>query len=99
MKSRPVKADGQPRETTLQSFSSTCCVLAVGLVILTFVFQNFFIPSSSMASTLLVADHVLVERITLSPPAKWVPFVHYREVRRRDMVVFCKPVQEASGEH
>ena len=99
MKNRPTKADAQPRETTLQSFSSTCCVLAVGLFVMTFVFKNFFIPSSSMASTLLVGDHVVVERENLAPPANWAPFIHHRDVRRDDIIVFYKPVQETNGEH
>jgi len=64
-----------------------------------FVFQNFVIPSSSMASTLLVGDHVLVDRLTLSSPAAWAPFQHYRDVRRNDIVVFYKPTEEPNGEH
>ena len=66
---------------------------------LTFVFQNFVIPSSSMASTLLVGDHVLVERETLAPAAKWAPFLPYRDVRRGDIIVFYKPTEERNGEH
>src|ERR1700733_3962359 len=88
----------QPQETRAEGFSSTCGVLAVGLFVLTFVFQNFVIPSSSMASTLLVGDHVLVERETLAPASR-VGFLHYREVQRGDVVVFYKPVEEANGEH
>ena len=66
---------------------------------LTFVFQNFVIPSSSMASTLLVGDHVVVERETLAPAPKWAPFMHYREVHRGDVVVFYKPTEELNGKH
>jgi signal peptidase I len=87
----------QSRETPTEGFASTCGVLAVGLFVLTFVFQNFVIPSSSMASTLLVGDHVLVERETLAPASK-IPFLHYREVQRGDVVVFYKPVEETNGE-
>ncbi len=60
----------QSRETSSEGFASTCSVLAVGLFVLTFVFQNFVIPSSSMASTLLVGDHVVVEREALAPAPK-----------------------------
>jgi signal peptidase I len=67
--------------------------------VLTFVFQNFVIPSFLMASTLLVGDHVVVERETLAPAAMWAPFVHYREVHRGDIVVFYKPTEEPNGEH
>jgi signal peptidase I len=98
MKSKDVSDTRQSRETPAQGFASTCGVLAVGLFVLTFVFQNFVIPSSSMASTLLVGDHVLVERETLAPASK-VPFLHYREVKRGDIVVFYKPAEEANGEH
>ena len=68
-----------------------CTVLAVGLFVMTFVFQNFEIPSASMVKTLLIGDHVLVDRVTLAPPAKWAPFTHYRDVQRGDVIVFLKP--------
>jgi signal peptidase I len=79
------------RETALESLASICTVLAVGLFVMTFVFQNFEIPSASMEKTLLIGDHVLVDRISLAPPAHWAPFVFYREVRRGDIIVFLKP--------
>jgi signal peptidase I len=78
-------------ETPLESVASICTVLAVGLFLMTFVFQNFMIPSGSMEKTLLVGDHVLVDRITLAPETKWAPFVHYRDVQRGDIIVFQKP--------
>jgi signal peptidase I len=90
---------GETRETFSEGLASTFSVLSIGLFALTFVFQNFVIPSSSMASTLLVGDHVMVERETLAPVAKWAPFLHYRDVERKDVVVFYKPVEERNGEH
>jgi signal peptidase I len=45
-----------------------------------------------MENTLLVGDHLVVDQINLTPPAKWMPLVHYREPRRGDIVVFLKPV-------
>lgn len=89
----------QHRETATEGLASICSVLAMGLFILTFVFQNFVIPSSSMASTLLVGDHVVVERMALAPAANWAPFLHYREVRRGDVIVFYKPIPEPNGNH
>jgi len=82
-------------ETPLESVSSICTVLAVGLFLMTFVFQNYVIPSGSMEKTLLVGDHVFVDRITLAPPTKWAPFVHYRDVHRGDIIVFMKPNPES----
>ena len=81
-------------ETPFEAAASICSVLVVGLFILTFLAQNFVIPSGSMKNTLLVGDHLVVDRITLAPPTKWMPLVHYREPRRGDIVVFIKPVAE-----
>jgi signal peptidase I len=81
-------------ETPLESLSSICTVLAVGLFLMTFVFQNYVIPSGSMEKTLLVGDHVFVDRITLAPVTKWAPWVHYRDVQRGDVIVFMKPNPE-----
>jgi signal peptidase I len=64
-----------------------------------FIFQNFMIPSGSMASTLLVGDHVAVDRTTLAPPTKWAPCLPYRDIQHNDIVVFYKPTEEANGEH
>jgi signal peptidase I len=88
----------ETKETSLQGFASLCGTLAIGLFVLTFVFQNFVIPSASMASTLLVGDHLLVERATLPPPTSWASFVPYRELQRGEPVVFYKPILEPSGE-
>ena len=35
-------------ETPLESLASICTVLAIGLFVMTFIFQNFEIPSASM---------------------------------------------------
>ncbi len=78
-------------ETPLESLASICTVLAVGLFVMTFVFQNFEIPSASMVSTLLIGDHVLVDRITLAPPSRWAKFLPYRDVKHGDVIVFYKP--------
>jgi len=89
---RPV--DAEIKETPLEALASICSVLVVGLFIMGFIFQNFVIPSGSMEKTLLIGDHVLVDRITLAPPTSWAPFVHYRPVNRGDIIVFLKPNPE-----
>jgi signal peptidase I len=90
----PAGSKHEDHETALESVASICTVLAVGLFVMTFVFQNFEIPSASMENTLLIGDHVLVDRISLAPPAPWAPFVHYREPHRGDIIVFLKPHPE-----
>jgi signal peptidase I len=88
---QPVQSQSAKDETPLEAFASICTVLVILLFVITFIFQNFVIPSSSMEKTLLVGDHVLVNRIELAPPAHWAPFIHYRSVRRGDIIVFFKP--------
>jgi signal peptidase I len=87
-------AEERVEETFPEAVASICSILVIGLFILTFLGQNFVIPSGSMEKTLLVGDHLLVDRITLAPPTKWMPLVHYREPKRNDIVVFIKPVQD-----
>ena len=91
----PKTSDPEERtETPLESLASICTVLAVGLFVMTFIFQNFEIPSASMVKTLLIGDHVLVDRISLAPPSRWAKFLHYRDVERGDVIVFYKPNPE-----
>jgi len=95
----PESAAQRVEETPFEAVASICSVLVVGLFILTFLAQNFVIPSGSMENTLLIGDHLVVDRTTFAPPAKWMPLVHYRNPRRGDIVVFIKPVpDDVNGE-
>jgi signal peptidase I len=85
---------GGESETALESLSSICTVLAVLLFVQGFIFQNFEIPSASMEKTLLIGDHVLVDRVSLAPATHWFPLNHYREPERGDIIVFLKPHPE-----
>jgi len=91
----PVKGKDEVAETPLEALASICTILAIGLFAFGFIFQNFEIPSGSMLNTLLIGDHVVVDRITLAPETKWAPFVHYRAVKRGDIIVFEKPNPES----
>jgi signal peptidase I len=88
-----------PNEDTLESLASLCTTIVIALFALTFLFQNFVIPSSSMASTLLVGDHVVVERASLAPSTSWAHFLRYRDIHRGEPIVFYKPCAEPNGEH
>ena len=46
-----------PNEDILESLASLCTTLVIVLFALTFLFQNFVIPSASMASTPGLARH------------------------------------------
>jgi signal peptidase I len=91
----PVKVKDEVAETPMEALASICTILAIGMFVFGFIFQNFEIPSGSMLNTLLIGDHVVVDRITLAPETKWAPFVHYRAVRRGDVIVFMKPNPES----
>jgi len=82
------------KETTVEFLASLAAVLVTGLFIITFVMQAFEIPSSSMEDTLLIGDHVFVNREQFAPPTKWMgPLLSYRDVRRQDIVVFLSPAE------
>jgi signal peptidase I len=86
------EVEEKPRETTVEFLASLAAVLVTGLFIITFVVQAFEIPSSSMEQTLLIGDHVFVNRIAFAPKSSWVgPLLPYRDVHRGDIVVFLHP--------
>jgi signal peptidase I len=84
----------KPRETTVEFLASLAAVLVTGLFIITFVLQAFEIPSSSMEDTLLIGDHVFVNREQFAPRTRWIgPLLPYRDIRRGDIVVFLSPAE------
>src|ERR1035438_138011 len=90
-----VAQNEKPQETTVEFLSSIAGVLVTGLFIITFVLQNFEIPSSSMEDTLLIGDHVFVNREQFAPPTHWLePLMPYRDIRRGDIVVFLSPEEK-----
>lgn len=58
--------------------------VAVALVVKTFLFQAFYIPSPSMSPTLVKNDRVLVNKLAY----------RFHDVRRGDVVVFERPPTE-----
>jgi len=91
-------APEKPKETTVEFLASLAAVLVTGLFIITFVVQAFEIPSSSMETTLLIGDHVFVNRIQFAPRSSWVgPLLPYRDVHFQDIVVFLHPDPPQAG--
>jgi signal peptidase I len=55
--------------------------------------QAFVIPSASMEGSLLIGDHVLVDKLTFAPPGSISSrLLPYRDVRRGDIIVFRYPM-------
>jgi len=89
---KALEKEEKPRETTVEFLASLAAVLVTGLFIITFILQAFEIPSSSMEDTLLIGDHVFVNRQQFAPPTRWLgPVLPYRDVHRQDIVVFLSP--------
>ena len=78
----------------MEFIGSMATVLVSGLFIITFILQAFEIPSASMQNTLLIGDHLFVDRVSLAPKAKWVgPLLPYGKIHRGDIIVFISPAQ------
>src|SRR5215475_8582022 len=81
------------RESPIQFSVSTICTLIATLFILTFNVQAFEIPTASMERTLLVGDHLLVNRSDVGPRSHWTPFLPHHVVKDGDILVFLSPAQ------
>jgi signal peptidase I len=89
---KEVVDDKRPRETTVEFLASIAELFVIVLFIMTFILQNFEIPSGSMEDTLLIGDHVFVNREQFAPPTRWMgPLMPYRDIHRADIVVFLSP--------
>ncbi len=94
MANKETEQEEKPRETTVEFLASLAAVLVTGLFIITFIVQAFEIPSSSMENTLLIGDHVFVNREQFAPASRWVgPLLPYRQIRHGDIVVFLSPAE------
>ena len=82
------------KETFPELILGLAAVLVSGLFIITFIVQAFEIPSGSMKNTLLIGDHVFVDRLTPTIKAGYLgPLLAYRQVHRGDIIVFLHPAQ------
>lgn len=78
----------------MEFISSMAIVLVTGLFIVTFNMQAFEIPSPSMLNTLLIGDHVFVDRITVAPKTTWAgPLLPYSDIKDGDIIVFLSPIE------
>ena len=83
-KKKEIQEEEKPKETTVEFLASLASVLVTGLFIITFILQAFEIPSSSMVKTLLIGDHVFVNRIQFAPQTRWMgPLLPYRQITAR----------------
>lgn len=78
-------------------FESLLFTILIALFGTTFVVQAFKIPSQSMEPTLLVGDHVLVNKFIFGGHGAWYEkLLPYRAIRRGDIIVFKFPYDDHS---
>jgi len=91
VKTKEKKSEKQ-KESLPESIAGISAVLVSGLFIITFMVQAFEIPSESMVKTLLVGDHVFVDRLSPTAKAGYVgPLIPYRKIKHGDIIVFLHP--------
>ena len=75
-------------------FESIVIAVVLALFVRTFVVQTFKIPSSSMEDTLLIGDHILVNKFAYGVrlPVLGTCLLNVGTPRRSDIVVFVYPV-------
>jgi len=85
--------DTQTNQTTLSEYLESLLVTVIlALFGTSFVVQAFKIPSQSMESTLLVGDHLLVNKFIFGGRGAWYDkLLPYREIKRGDIIVFKYP--------
>lgn len=78
--------------TVREYIESLLVTVILALFGTTFIVQAFKIPSQSMEPTLLVGDHLLVNKFIFGGRGNWYDhFLPYREIRRGDIIVFKFP--------
>src|SRR6202045_4719180 len=82
--------------TTLSEYLESLLVTVIlALFGTSFVVQAFKIPSPSMERTLLVGDHLLVNKFIFGGRGLWYEkFLPYRDLQRGDIIVFKYPYQD-----
>src|SRR5438445_8830247 len=86
------KADERAHTSVREYIESLLVTVILALFGTTFVVQAFKIPSQSMEPTLLVGDHLLVNKFIFRGRDSWYDkFLPYRAVRRGDIIVFKFP--------
>jgi signal peptidase I len=83
-------AKGAEPRGTIAEWTVTILLLLFGTTTLV---QAFVIPTGSMEDTLLIGDHLLVDKLSYAPPGPVSKYLlPYTPVKRGDIIVFRYPV-------
>jgi signal peptidase I len=76
MRTRIAELTDDVQRGFIAEWAVTIILLLFGTTVL---IQAFVIPSASMVATLLIGDHVLVDKLVYSPAGMWGKVLPYRD--------------------
>src|SRR5713101_2870265 len=87
------KQEHRAEQTTISEYLESLLVTVIlALFGTSFIVQAFKIPSASMESTLLIGDHLLVNKFIFGGTGAWYEkLLPYRQLQRGDIIVFKYP--------
>src|SRR6266705_1460230 len=87
------KQEHRPEQTTISEYLESLLVTVIlALFGTSFIVQAFKIPSASMEGTLLIGDHLLVNKFIFGGTGAWYEkLLPYRQLERGDIIVFKYP--------
>jgi signal peptidase I len=86
----PVKPQGPPKSVWREYFESAVVTVIMALFGMTFIVQAVKVPTGSMQNTIMIGDHLLVNKFIFAP-GKSLPILPQRDIRRGDIIVFKYP--------
>jgi signal peptidase I len=96
-------AEPYKKSATRDTIESLVVTVILAIFGTTFVLQAFKIPTGSMETTLLIGDHLIVNKFVFASHSSFPTWLlPYRDIRRGDIVVFKFPPsddQAEPGEH
>jgi len=88
-----VVAEEPPRERPRSTIAEWTITILLLLFLTTTLVQAYVIPTGSMEDTLLIGDHLLVDKLAFAPYGPVSKYVlPYTDVKRGDIIVFRYPV-------
>ncbi len=98
MNNNPIDLEkpSKKKSTFREYFEAILTAVLIALFIRSFGIEAFKIPSSSMVPTLLIGDHIFVNKFIygLRIPLTKIRFLDYRKPKRGEVVVFMYPQDE-----
>ena len=86
----PVKPKGPPKSVWREYFESAVVTVIMALFGMTFIVQAVKVPTGSMQNTIMIGDHLLVNKFIFAP-GQSLPFLPQRQIKHGDIIVFKYP--------